>query len=113
MNHPVCRVADLPEGQAIGLPPALLAIRVTDCVMIYRNACPHLGVPLDFLPGRFMSADGQNIVCATHGAEFRPSDGLCLRGPCRGDRLTSVPCTVRDGEVFVAARHVLPPDRTG
>jgi len=71
-------------------------------VMIYLNACPHLGVPLDWLPGKFMSADGQRIVCATHGAEFRPEDGVCLRGPCRGDRLTAVACEVRDGVVCVA-----------
>ena len=34
------------------------------------------------MPDRFLSADGSLIVCATHGAEFRITDGECLRGPC-------------------------------
>jgi nitrite reductase/ring-hydroxylating ferredoxin subunit len=96
------KLSDLPFGIATALEPGLIAIRLADCVMTYLNACPHLGVPLDWLPGKFMSADGQFIVCAMHGAEFRPQDGVCLRGPCRGDRLTAVPCEVRDGEVFVS-----------
>jgi nitrite reductase/ring-hydroxylating ferredoxin subunit len=100
----LCRLADLPDGVAVGLAGGFIAIRLADCVMIYVNACPHLGVPLDWLPGRFMSADGRHIVCATHGAAFRPADGVCLRGPCRGERLTPVPCEVRDGEVRVKQR---------
>jgi nitrite reductase/ring-hydroxylating ferredoxin subunit len=97
----LCGVDELPLGQAVGFAGGLLAIRLADCVRVYLNACPHLGVPLDWLPDKFMSADGQRIVCATHGAEFRPEDGLCLRGPCKGDRLTAVPCEVRDGAVRV------------
>jgi nitrite reductase/ring-hydroxylating ferredoxin subunit len=62
--------------------------------VVYLNTCPHLGVPLDWLPGRFLSADGSRIVCATHGAEFRIDTGQCLRGPCRGESLTLVPSTV-------------------
>jgi nitrite reductase/ring-hydroxylating ferredoxin subunit len=98
----LCRVDALPHGVAVGLEGGLLAIRLADCVVIYVNACPHLGVPLDWLPGKFMSADGERLVCATHGAEFRLADGVCLRGPCRGDSLTAVPCEVRDGMVCVA-----------
>jgi nitrite reductase/ring-hydroxylating ferredoxin subunit len=96
----LCHLTDLPDATAIGF-PGMVAIRLADCVLIYLNACPHLGVPLDWLPGRFMSNDGTRLVCATHGAEFRPSDGLCLRGPCRGESLTRVPAVVRDGCVYV------------
>jgi nitrite reductase/ring-hydroxylating ferredoxin subunit len=109
--RPLCPLTDLPLGVAIGFAPGLLAIRLADCVMVYLNACPHLGVPLDWLPGKFMSADGRNLVCATHGAEFRPSDGVCLRGPCRGDSLTRVPCEVRDGVVRVPLTAGLQRDR--
>jgi nitrite reductase/ring-hydroxylating ferredoxin subunit len=97
----LCGVEELPLGVAVGFAGGLFAIRLADCVVVYLNACPHLGVPLDWLPGKFMSADGQRVVCATHGAEFRPEDGMCLRGPCRGDRLTAVACEVRDGAVRV------------
>jgi nitrite reductase/ring-hydroxylating ferredoxin subunit len=102
----LCRLDDLPPGaargfDAHGIDNGLFAIRLIDRVVIYVNACPHLGVPLDWLPGRFLSADGQMIICATHGAEFRLADGMCLRGPCQGDQLTPVPGRVRDGWVMV------------
>jgi nitrite reductase/ring-hydroxylating ferredoxin subunit len=89
----------------------LFAIRLADCARIYVNACPHLGVPLDWLPGRFLSEDGTVLVCATHGAMFRPEDGLCLSGPCRGDSLTAVPCEVRDGAIYVQRDLIRPDDR--
>ena len=41
----------------------------------YVNSCPHLGSPLDWVPNRFLSADGRHVLCATHGALFRIEDG--------------------------------------
>lgn len=108
--RPLCALDDLPAGESrgftgAGADPALFAVRdQAGAVQVYVNACPHLGVPLDWQPGRFLSADGSVIVCATHGAEFRLSDGLCLRGPCRGETLTKVPYDVRDGMIMVPAR---------
>jgi len=103
----LCRLADLPEGASRGFPaPAggftgLFAIRRGEHVHVYVNACPHLGSPLDWAPDRFLSADGRLIVCATHGAEFRIEDGLCLRGPCRGAALEPVLTEIKDGIVMV------------
>jgi nitrite reductase/ring-hydroxylating ferredoxin subunit len=103
----LCRLEEIPDGGAKGFGPApggftgLFAVRRGGEVRIYVNACPHLGVPLDWTPDRFLSADGQRIVCATHGAEFRIADGLCLRGPCLGERLEAVMIEVRDGVVLV------------
>jgi nitrite reductase/ring-hydroxylating ferredoxin subunit len=42
-------------------------------------------------------------MCSTHGALFRVEDGVCLAGPCQGDRLEPYPIVVRDGVV-----HALP-----
>jgi nitrite reductase/ring-hydroxylating ferredoxin subunit len=106
-----CRLSDIPRGGTKNLDGGLFAVSVADQVLIYVNACPHLGVPLDWLPGRFLSPDGRKIVCAMHGAEFRPQDGLCLRGPCRGESLTQVPCVVRDGVVSVAHTAGSPNDQ--
>ena len=70
-------------------------------MLVYVNACPHIGTPLDWVPDRFLSADGSRIVCATHGAEFAIADGECLRGPCLGDRLEPVKIQIKDGTLFV------------
>ncbi len=89
----LCRLDDLPDGAARGFAPTpggftgLFAVRQGGEVLVYVNACPHLGTPLDWTPDRFLSADGRRILCATHGAEFRIADGECLRGPCLGERL--------------------------
>jgi len=104
----LCPLAALADGASKGFPPApggfagLFAVRQGDAVFVYVNSCPHLGLPLDFVPDRFLSADGNRIVCATHGAEFRIADGACLRGPCQGAALEPVLIQVTDGTVFVA-----------
>ncbi len=97
MSERLCRLEDIPVEGAVALADGLFAVRTGDAVAVYVNACPHLGVPLDWLPGRFLGADCRHIVCALHGAAFRREDGLCLRGPCRGERLTAVAFSVRDG----------------
>jgi nitrite reductase/ring-hydroxylating ferredoxin subunit len=103
----LCRVDDIPDGASMGFPPApggftgLFAVRQGAAVHVYVNACPHIGTPLDWTPGRFLSVDGSRIVCATHGAEFRITDGECLRGPCYGDRLEPVMIQIKDGTIYV------------
>jgi nitrite reductase/ring-hydroxylating ferredoxin subunit len=106
--RPLCRVAEIPDGGAKGFSaPAgaftgLFAVRQGDRVVVYVNACPHIGVPLDWLPDRFLTEDGSRIICATHGAEFGIADGVCVRGPCVGERLEAVMIQVKDGLVLVA-----------
>jgi nitrite reductase/ring-hydroxylating ferredoxin subunit len=103
----LCRLDELAEGIARGFPPpsggltGLFAIRLGDAVYVYVNECPHIGTPLNWVADRFLSADSSRIVCATHGAEFRITDGECLRGPCFGDRLEPVVVEIRDGTIYV------------
>ena len=103
----LCPLAEIADGEAKGFPPppgaftGLFAVRQGDAVHVYVNACPHIGTPLDWTPDRFLSADGRRIVCATHGAEFGIADGVCIRGPCQGDRLEPVEVEIRDGVVTV------------
>ncbi len=103
----LCHVDEIPDGTSKGFPPppggftGLFAVRQGDAVFVYVNACPHLGVSLDWTPDRFLSADGRLIVCATHGAEFRIADGECLRGPCFGERLEPVMMQIKDGVILV------------
>ena len=108
MTRPLCRVEDIPDGGAKGFPPppgrfiGLFAVRLGDHVVVYVNSCPHIGISLDWAPDRFLSSDGQRIVCATHGAEFRIHDGVCTLGPCLGDRLEAVMIEIKDGVLHIS-----------
>lgn len=79
----------------------VMVIRKGDGVYVYENACPHIGGRLDFPPGEFLSDDGEHIECATHAALFNIEDGLCIFGPCEGDRLTQIKAEVRGGDVYI------------
>lgn len=73
-----------------------------DRVTAYKNECRHLAMPLDERdPGTLWDADGANLACASHGALFRPIDGLCISGPCRGSHLKSLPVEIRDNQVYL------------
>ena len=77
------------------------AVRYHGRVYAYLNRCAHLGVELDWLPGQFFDCAHEYLVCATHGACFRPEDGFCFAGPCRGASLESLRVALRDGNIFV------------
>ncbi|HUK08443.1 MAG TPA: Rieske (2Fe-2S) protein [Stellaceae bacterium] len=80
---------------------AILLVRVGQHVAAYENHCPHVGSPLDWVPGRFLDFERKNIQCATHGARFRVADGFCFEGPCAGKFLTPVPIRVEDGAIYL------------
>ena len=103
----LCRLDEIPDGAARGFAAApggftgLFAVRQGDRAFVYVNCCPHVGTALDWAPDRFLSADGTRIVCATHGALFGITDGVCTAGPCVGDRLEPVPLQMVDGVLLV------------
>ncbi len=105
----LCRLDEIPDGEARGFPAApggftgLFAVRRSDRVFVYVNSCPHVGVPLEPLPHRFLDARRQNIVCSAHGARFRVEDGFCISGPCLGEALETVEARIVDGHVVVPA----------
>jgi len=103
----LCRVDDLPDGAARGFPAApgaftgLIAMRRGEIVRVWVNACPHVGLPLDAVPGKFLDLRGQHLVCGAHGARFRVVDGVCVSGPCFGAALEAVAVRIADGLVVV------------
>lgn len=105
----LCRLEDIPDGDSKGFSPApggftgLFAVRRGDQVWVYVNSCPHVGLPLDPAPDRFLDAKRQVIICSAHGARFRIEDGLCTLGPCHGESLEAVPVRIKDGQVLVPA----------
>ena len=106
----LCQADEVGEGKGRGFrlgtgtdQTAVFVIRRGGVLRGYVNSCPHIGTPLDWLPDRFFTRDGQHLLCGTHGALFRPQDGLCVRGPCLGHSLQPAPIVVADGEIFLAA----------
>jgi nitrite reductase/ring-hydroxylating ferredoxin subunit len=90
----LCALADIADPGAKGFvfrrDQALFAgfvVRRGDELIGYIDRCPHAGTPLAMMPDRYLTREGDLILCSTHGALFRPEDGLCLAGPCVGRSL--------------------------
>lgn len=99
---------DIEDGDSngfIALGKALLAVRKGHIVHVYENSCPHIGAPLDFVPGQFLNVEKTHIQCSTHGALFDINSGLCVQGPCKGDHLKPLKSVVIDGAVIVEANE--------
>lgn len=60
------------------------AIRYQGTVYAYLNRCAHVPMEMDYQPNRFFDSTGDWLMCATHGAVYRPQTGECRSGPCRG-----------------------------
>lgn len=60
------------------------AVRYEDRPHAYLNRCTHVPIEMDYQEGRFFDDTGQWLLCATHGAAYRPDTGHCVGGPCRG-----------------------------
>ncbi|MCW5699814.1 MAG: Rieske (2Fe-2S) protein [Rhodospirillales bacterium] len=106
---PLCAADDIAEGESAAFdvdsacgPMRLMVIRKNGTHFVYINACPHRRLPLDFQPGRFLAEDGEHILCTNHIALLRIEDGACVDGPCRGQRLTAVPCHIREGTLYIS-----------
>jgi Ferredoxin subunits of nitrite reductase and ring-hydroxylating dioxygenases len=83
----------LPEGSALSFTlgsKQAFAIHREGAIYAYLNACPHLGIPLEWMPNEFLDDENELIQCSTHGALFLIDTGECVSGPCRGDRLTPI-----------------------
>jgi nitrite reductase/ring-hydroxylating ferredoxin subunit len=103
---PLCDATDLAEG---GLAVAFdvvyagqscraFAIRFEGVAHAYLNRCSHLPMEMDYQPDRFFDPSGRWLICATHGAEYKPDTGECAGGPCRGG-LVKIKVSERDGVV--------------
>jgi nitrite reductase/ring-hydroxylating ferredoxin subunit len=85
----LCALSDLPPGSARGF-GAVFAVHTAAGVKVWRDRCPHEGLPLPWRRDAYLSSDGGAIVCHAHGARFEPATGRCVMGPCLGESLTPV-----------------------
>lgn len=105
----LCKISDLPEGssaafafdQPDGSRRGVMVIHKYARVHVYENSCPHIGMPLDFTPGKFLDKSGELIICSNHGALFRIDDGHCISGPCAGKTLTGIPYRIFNGYLYI------------
>jgi len=103
----ICVSAALPEGgdgvrfeiERAGGRVSAFAIRFAGEAHAYLNRCAHVGVELDWEPGKFFDSDGLLLICSSHGALYDPATGACLGGPCGGGGLEKLPVEERDGEI--------------
>lgn len=84
------------DGEALFLG---FLVRRGDAVMGYLDRCPHAGMPLAMVEDRYLTREGDLILCASHGALFRVDDGVCVGGPCAGRSLWRWAVTVKNQQV--------------
>ena len=100
----LCAESDIPDRTARGFlvgRDEVLVARAGAQLFAYENRCPHRGTTLDWAPDRFMTEDSTHLQCATHGAQFRVEDGVCVQGPCVGRALTALHIERVDGQVWL------------
>ncbi|MFZ2990347.1 Rieske (2Fe-2S) protein [Ideonella sp.] len=80
-------------------PARAFALRFDGQAVAYLNRCAHVPVEMDWQPGEFFDQDKRWLVCSIHGASYEPSNGICVGGPCRGQRLMALRLSEADGLV--------------
>jgi len=98
LEDPGCREFQIGEGD---WPFKGFVVRRGDEVYAYQNYCVHAGHPLNWQPDQFLTEDGAQIVCASHGAVYEIDSGVCVSGPCPGKILRPVDVDIRDGRIVV------------
>ncbi|APW36959.1 2Fe-2S ferredoxin [Rhodoferax koreense] len=113
---PLCNSRDLQDGGEavpfdvlyLGQTCRAFAIRYNGQAHAYLNRCSHVPMELDYQPNRFFDHTGEWLICATHGAVYRPDTGQCGGGPCRGG-LVKIELSEFDGVVHWHTRAQLLP----
>ena len=106
---PLCALADLADPGSKGFRFredgkmfAGFVVQVGGQIRGYVDSCPHAGWPLAAWDDRYLTREGDLILCGGHAALFRPLDGLCVVGPCADQKLTPWPVQVVDGQILTA-----------
>lgn len=102
----LCKTSDIPEGRARGFEveaQQYIVVREQQSFYVYHNRCPHMGVPLNWLPDDFVDPHSELLRCATHGALFLPETGECVAGPCAGQFLSRIPFSVQADQIILDA----------
>ncbi|MBL1320614.1 MAG: Rieske (2Fe-2S) protein [Methylophaga sp.] len=114
-HHFLCKQQEIIEGNprdfSLELESGkfeLFLVKHDGIIYAYKNQCPHLGIPLNWQPGEFLSLELTHIQCSTHGALFNLDNGYCILGPCAGESLTSLTVEQRDDELWLQLDSLIP-----
>jgi nitrite reductase/ring-hydroxylating ferredoxin subunit len=108
-RQPICASGDLADGgdgvrfdiEHKGETVPAFAIRNGGRIYAYLNRCAHIAMELDWKPGKFFDAEGEYLICSTHGALYAPESGACRGGPCRGAALSALKVIESGGKVYI------------
>lgn len=87
------RTQDIPDDGSKGFEcngEKYFAVKKQNKIYVYKNICPHIGIPLEWVEDQFLDSSHTMIQCANHGALFVIESGACVAGPCSGRKLTAV-----------------------
>ena len=113
---PLCNSRDLRDG-GLAVPFDVIyagqtcrafAVRYQGQAQAYLNRCTHVAMELDWQPNRVFDESGEWLLCASHGAAYRPDTGECVGGPCRG-ALVKIALSEQGGVVFWRSAYNLKP----
>lgn len=103
----IARLSELAERQTInfqferdGRKRDGFVARFAGEIVAYENVCRHIGINLDREGGQIFSRDGKHFVCQTHGATYEPLSGLCVLGPCKGERLKKLKIEISEETIW-------------
>ena len=102
--QPLCRIDDLNDNDTRGFEcgeTPLIVLKRKGQWQVYINSCPHLGIRLEWQPHQFLDVDGHYIQCSSHGALFRPDNGVCVSGPCVHQSLQAVEHKIEDQQLWI------------
>lgn len=96
------RIQDIPEEGSKGFDcdgKKYFAVKKQNQIYVYKNSCPHIGIALEWVEDQFLDTSRTMIQCANHGALFVIESGLCVAGPCMGQKLNPVTFDILDGYI--------------
>ncbi|MFC3152206.1 Rieske (2Fe-2S) protein [Litoribrevibacter euphylliae] len=101
----LCKLSELENNQSKGFElddeTSVFLVKKSDHVYGYKNYCPHLGVNLEWQPDQFLDSTETLIQCAMHGALFSIESGLCISGPCNGQKLQEIAIHIEEDGIYL------------
>ncbi|MET0355492.1 MAG: Rieske 2Fe-2S domain-containing protein [Cellvibrio sp.] len=107
MLHTEINVQDIPENRSKGFEcngEKYFAVKKQNKLYVYKNSCPHIGIALEWVEDQFLDSSQTMIQCANHGALFVIENGLCVAGPCTGQKLAAVSFEVIDNIICLPVK---------